>query len=362
MRRYVFCLAALLALVGLLALVTLAPSSTSSAAGPWIGVSGNRLVDRNGKTVRLLGVNRSSADYECLKGERVFEGPTDWASVQAMKSWRINVVRIPLNESCWLGIGEVAPAVSGEAYRAAIRGYVEELERAGLYVILDLHWAAPGAHTATGLIPLPDAEHTPDFWRSLATEYRNDRSVIFDLYNEPHDVTWECWSGPCKTYDKWFGWYQSVGLPELLAVVRSTGARQPVMLGGLNWAADLRGWLAHLPEDPAKAIVAANHTYDYAPCYSACRKALIRVARKFPVVTGELGERDCRHRYVDPYMRWADAHGISYLGWAWDAGEEWTCDGGPSLIRDYSGAPTRFGVGFRRHLQQLAAQAIPPAG
>ena len=364
-RSYIFGLAALLALVGLLGLVTLASSSTSPPASPWIGVSGNRLVDRNGETVRLLGVNRSSADYECLEGDRVFEGPTDWASIQAMKSWRINAVRIPLNESCWLGINGIDPAVGGAAYRGAIHGYVEALERAGFYVILDLHWAAPGTHQATGLIPLPDAEHTPDFWRSVATEYRDDRSILFDLYNEPHDVTWECWSGPCSTHDNWFGWYPSVGLPELLDVVRSTGARQPVMLGGLDWSRDLRGWLAHRPEDPAEAIVASNHTYDYEVCGSTCRKALVRIAMQFPVVTGELGEVDCRRRYINPYMRWADEHGISYLGWAWDAGENWPCGGGPSLIRDYSGAPTRFGVGFRNHLRQLAAQqagSLTPSG
>ncbi len=61
-------------------------------------------------------------------------------------------------------------------------------------MILDLHWAAPGRHQATGLIPLPDAEHAPDFWRSVASEFRDDRGVLFDLYNEPHDVDWDCWA------------------------------------------------------------------------------------------------------------------------------------------------------------------------
>jgi hypothetical protein len=332
-----------------------------AAAGPWIGVDGNHLVDGKGDVIRLLGVNRSSADYECAEGDRIFEGPTDWASILAMKSWHINAVRIPLNESCWLGINGIAPSLGGAAYRAAIHEYVDALERAGLYVILDLHWAAPGSFKATGLIPLPDAEHAPAFWYSLASEYREDRSVLFDLYNEPHDVTWECWAGPCSTYDNWVGWYQSVGLPELLTAVRSAGARQPVMLGGIEWSRELRGWLAHRPLDPAGAIVAANHTYDFTPCYRICREALARIAKQFPVVTGEFGEGDCRRRYINPYMRWADKHGISYLGWAWDTGEDWTCENGPSLIQDYTGTPTQFGVGLRKHLFELARRGGGPS-
>jgi len=332
----------------------LAAGPSAQAAKPWIGVRGNHLVDRSGAVVRLLGVNRSGAEYQCVEGGQIFEGPTDDASIDAMVSWHINAVRLPLNESCWLGIDGVAPALSGDAYRGAIEDYVGRLERAGLYVILDLHWAAPGKHQATGLIPLPDAEHAAQFWTSVASTFRDDRSLLFDLFNEPHDVGWECWAAPCGVYDRWFGYYQATGLPQLLEAVRSTGARQPVLLGGLEWAGQLNGWLAHLPADPAHALVAANHTYDYAPCRAECRRRLASIARHVPVVTAELGETDCRRRYVNSYMRWADRHGISYLGWAWDAGGRWTCEGGPSLISEYSGTPTAFGEGLRRHLAQLA--------
>jgi endoglucanase len=71
------------------------------------------------------------------------------------------------------------------------------------------------------------------------------------------------------------------------------------------------------------------------------------------VVTGELGEGDCRDSYIDGYMPWADRHGVSYLAWAWDAHGGWTCAAGPSLIKDYDGTPTAFGIGFREHLRAL---------
>src|SRR5450755_2221971 len=88
-------------------------SNVAGAAGAGGGSSGlsglhvvgNHLED-GGKTVRLLGWNRPGGEYSCL-GDKpaVFDGPTDLASVQAMQAWHgFNTVRLPLNETCWLGI------------------------------------------------------------------------------------------------------------------------------------------------------------------------------------------------------------------------------------------------------------------
>lgn len=214
-----------------LALFLLA-AAPAAAAKPWIGVRANHLVDRSGQTVRLLGVNRSGTEYACQQGYGFFDGPSDEASIAAMKSWHINSVRVPLNETCWLGINGVDAKYSGAAYRRAIRAWVTRLEDAGLYVILDLHWAAPGSQQATGIIPMPDAEHAPAFWRSVATEYRDDHAVLFDLYNEPHEVGWGCWEHGCVIHDQRVGTYRAAGMSQLVAAVRRAGATQPVMLGG----------------------------------------------------------------------------------------------------------------------------------
>lgn len=329
------------------------PAPRAVAETPWIGVRGNHLVDREGKVVRLLGVNRAGTEYTCQQGYGFFDGPVDDAAIAAMLRWRINVVRVPLNETCWLGINRIDPELGGEAYRAAIREWVTRLEQAGLYVILDLQRAAPGGKQATGIIPMPDADHAPDFWRSVASEYRDDRAVLFDLYNEPHDVDWRCWKLGCEISGEHVGPYRAVGMARLVRVVRSTGARQPLLLGGIDWSRDLGQWLEYLPKDPRHALVASNHTYDFAVCLEQCREDLARIAQHHPVVTGELGESDCNHDYIDDYMAWADLHGISYLGWTWNAGEGWTCREGPTLIRNFKGRPTPFGIGLREHLREL---------
>jgi endoglucanase len=87
-------------------------------------------------------------------------------------------------------------------------------------------------------------------------------------------------------------------------------------------------------------------------------RPLAEIAKTHPVVTGEMGEGDCRATYIGPYMDWADRHGISYLAWAWDTRGGWTCQAGPSLIKTYDGTPTAVGRGLRDHLRELAGR--PP--
>src|SRR5690242_9987917 len=118
-------------------------SPTSSVAGPGVAptvhVQANQLVDGSGRVVRLRGVSRSGTEYACAQGWGFFDGPSDSASVWAIASWKVNVVRVPLNETCWLAINGVKPAYSGNNYQKAISDFVTLFNRAGLVVILDLH-------------------------------------------------------------------------------------------------------------------------------------------------------------------------------------------------------------------------------
>jgi endoglucanase len=90
------------------------------------GGAAGHLVDADGHMVLLRGANRAGTEYACLYGN-VFDGPSDQASITAMKSWHINAVRVPMNEDCWLGLNGVPAASSGASYRDAIRAYVSLL-------------------------------------------------------------------------------------------------------------------------------------------------------------------------------------------------------------------------------------------
>jgi hypothetical protein len=365
--------AALAALaLSLLAATALTASASAASAGP-VGVKGNRLVGRHGHTVRLLGVDRSGTEYACVVGGGYgFTDSPDYTQadskklIKRIRSWHVNAVRVPLNEACWLDINGVHSGLGGRPYRRKVATTVHRLEHAGIHPILDLHVVDPRSYparkSATGLRPAPDASHAPDFWRSVANRYGHDRAVLYDLYNEPNDIGWRCLRDGCKitrdAYSSDVPHYRSAGTRQLVHVIRRAGARNVIMVPGLDYTSNLSKWRRFRPHDPLHRLAASLHTYE-APlggCDPNCRRRVLApLARHVPIITGEFGDTDCNHDYSDAYMRWADRHGVSYLGWTWDATApgSWTCDGGPSLIENYRGKPTGYGLGLRNHLRKL---------
>jgi endoglucanase len=310
-------------------------------------VAGNKLVNAAGQPIRLLGVVRSGTEYTCLYGARLIDGPTDRRAVAAIASWGVNAVRIPLNEDCWLGINGAAVRDDGARYRSAIHAYVTRLHKAGLYVILDLHWNAPGTHMATGQQPMADLDHAPAFWSSVARAFLSDPAVLFDLYNEPLGISWRCWRDGCALPGGW----STAGMQALVDAVRGAGARQPVIAAGLSSGNDLSSWLRFRPYDPAHQLVAGFHAYSFLSCATvACWiRDVAPVAATVPVIATEIGEADCSTSFISQFMNWADSAGVSYLGWAWNTNG---CRA-PALIRSWDGQPTAYGQGLRTHLIKL---------
>lgn len=349
-----------------------APTSAYTASSLTVRVLNGRLVGLYGHPIRLLGVNRSGTQYACVEGWGIFDGPTGATSLAAIRSWHANTVRVSLNEDCWLGINGVKAAYSGYNYRSAIRRFVGRLNTAGLRVILDLHWNAPGTRLADDQRPMPDYSHAPAFWHSVATWFKGNRSVVFDLYNEPYpdsnrDTTaaWHCirYGGTCPGVR-----FRAAGSQTLLNAVRSTGARNVVMVGGPEYAGQLDRWSAYKPSDPLHQLAASIHIYylhpaspDWSPCYleSCWTRTIAPLAKTTPVVIGELGEHDCSSGLIngtalsppqDSLLSWADAHNVSYLAWSWFTGN---CADEPALISSYDGTPTAYGVGYRDHLKAV---------
>ena len=349
----------LAAVVAILVLpVVSAAGAQGATAPPGLQVKGAQIVTSTGAPLRIAGVNRSGAEYACAQGWGFFDGPTDDASISALTSWGINTVRVPLNEDCWLGINGVNGAYAGSNYQSAIRAYVNRLQAHGLDVILDLHWGAPGGQLALGQEQAPDADHAPAFWSSVAQQYRGVGGVAFDLFNEPHDISWSCWLNGCTTPAGW----RATGEQQLINAVRKAGATQPVIVEGLNWGGDLSGWLANRPSDSAGQLAAGWHVYNFSGCNTAsCWDSTVApVARQVPVVATEVGENDCSGGFLNTLLPWADSHGIGFVAWAWDAA---SCSGGPSLISDYSGTPTGYGAAYKAYLASPppSTQPLDPA-
>jgi hypothetical protein len=323
-------------------------------------VAGNQLVNAKGEQIIPHGVNRSGTEYMCIHDGGIFDGPNTAASIDAMASWNINTVRIPLNEDCWLGINGVSSEFSGQAYQKAIADYVHLLNQKNIIAILDLHWSAPGMDLATKQLAMADADHSIQFWSTVSNTFKQNTSVIFDLFNEPFPATWSCWlqgssapfTAPCEKIN-----FAVAGMQSMLNAVRETGAHNVVITSGLGYSSYLIDWNANKPQDPDKNLMASFHVYNFSDCSNleCMQKNIQPILAQAPVLVSELGENDCQHGFIDKSMDWFDQMHIGYLGWAWTSAD---CRKFPSLINSYDGNPTGFGEGLKQRFSDLASNPI----
>jgi hypothetical protein len=311
-------------------------------------VVGNQLLNGNNQVVHLHGVNRAGAEYACVQGWGIFDGPSNDASVAAIASWHSNIVRLHLNEHCILGINGVPPQYSGVNYKNAVMAFVNLLHQRGLYAELSLAWAAPGTERALGHPRILNQDHSADALREIASWVVNDPNTVINLQSEPHEISWACWKNGGSSCSVG---YAALGMQGALDAVRSTGARNVVLVSGIDWANNLSQWLTYRPSDPLGQLAAEAHVYGNNACGSnACLDAQVApVAQVVPVVFGETGpsydDSDCGSTNISRLMTWADAHNIGYEAWTWNT---WgTCN---SLISNYDGTPRgAYGTWVRNH-------------
>ena len=320
-------------------------------------MQGNQLWEGNAPVV-LHGVNRSGPEYACGSGPSFADGPTDAASIQAIAAWHINAIRVPLNEDCWLGINGMA--IGGSTYQQAIAGWAQTITDAGMYAILDLHWSAPATLRANGQEPMADADHAPAFWNGVASLFKANGHVIFDLYNEPDPVpysgsypggfsAWQnadfaCVRDGCAAMSTQGVRYQTAGMQSLVDSVRGTGASNLIMVGGIQAAQTITQYLgdagtpgSYLPHDPTGNMAVSTHMYAHDACgdRSCWDGTLAPVANRYPLIVGEFGDVDCSATLTGTLLPWLDSRSISYVGWNWG-----TTFGCQSLVSNYNGAPT----------------------
>jgi endoglucanase len=347
-------------------------SAQRSQGAPGITVAGNEFVTTSpGKLgvehvgahvpVVLRGVNFSGAEYACLQEHSFWDNPKgNAATLDAMLRWHSNVVRVPLDEECWLGINGAPKRYSGARYARAIADFATLANAHGLIVEVDLHFGAGGSGLPTNdRYPGLDRDHATAFWKSVARVFAKNRSVIFNLINEPYITSWSCYlKGGCETprVGK-LGRWKVVGTQAVVKAIRATGATNPIIVAGLNFSNDLSRWLRYAPADPSHAVVAGAHVYfDGLGCEDpACwSKELGEIEDSgYPVVVDEFGQNDCGDARIDRLMDWADARRpqIGYWAWSWNP---FSCSKGPSLITDDAGNPTQtYGSGFETHLKRV---------
>ena len=300
----------------------------------------------------------------------------------AIQEWHANTIRLPLAQDRWFG---KAPGQQDEgvAYRALVKTIVDTCATQACYIVLDLHWSDCGEWgTNIAQHSMPD-QNSVVFWQDCAAAYRDHPAVLFDLYNEPHDVTWDIWlkggtitdrpnsrrGGPPRTFE-------AVGMQKLLDTVRATGAKNLVIAGGLDWAYDFSGILdgRQLSDPGGNGVLYVNHAYNNkGSSVETWISRMEQATAKLPVMVSEYGGSGGPNRRAGRFGapgRAASPGGDDWLlhvmqalqdhNWSWIAWDFHPA-AGPTLISGWDYTPTPdFGVFVKQALAGTLPKYTPP--
>ena len=301
---------------------------------PIIQVKGNKFVDEAGAVVVFQGVNISDPD----KIER--NGHWAKAHFEKIASWGANVVRIPVHPSAWRGRGK-------KAYFELLDEAVVWATDLGLYLVID--WHSIG-NLRTGLFQHPmyntSRQETYEFWRAMAHRYKGVPTVAFyELFNEP-----TVYNGTLGTMT-WSEWKTMA--EEMISIIQAHDPEVIALVGGFNWAYDLRS--ASRQPINRKNIAYVSHPYPQkttAPFERNWDRDFGNMARRYPLFATEIGympaDAPGAHvpvkddgSYGKRITDYLDKKGASWVAWCFDP--EWA----PQLIADWDYTPTVSGEHFR---------------
>jgi hypothetical protein len=304
-------------------------------------VQGNQIVTQDGKPVWLQGLSVDSMQWGM--GEHIL-----FSIHTAIDDWHANVIRLAVRDDFWFGKGPYQKG-NPDSYRKLVDEAVQLCAGKGAYLVLDLH-----------RFGAPRAEHVA-FWKDAAERYKNNPAVIFELFNEPHGISWDVWrnggniksgkindENPIENKEKLAG-EESVGMQALVNAVRDTGAKNIIAAGGVDWSYDLTGIVNGyaLDDHGGNGIIYVSHIY---PWKKDWKNKVLVAAAKYPVILTEVGAID----------KWSDftfitkAQQYPLEGWAEDllgmvqkyklnwTGFSFHPHAGPMIISDWNYTPTPY--------------------
>ena len=314
-------------------------------------VNGDQIVNDKGDVVWLKGLVRPSLEWN-PQGQYL-----STADLSNIANWtsngvtaRSNVIRIDMYQGYWLDSGPVTEIGS---YKQIINAIVYYATQLGMAVILDLHWVVAGQQSNMA------NSDSLTFWTQVATDYASFGTVLFELFNEPYGISTDVWLNGDGSY---------VGYQQLYDAVRSTGAQNICIVGGLDYAYDL-SFVSPSYKVNGTNIVYCSHPYNakgqpgytgqggtFAQCYQG-------IIGNFPLIMTEFGTNSASY-YPNGYdqiytniLNYVNANHVHYSGFAW-----WVENGDPQfpcLISDWTGTALYGGINVHNDLIQNPGTITP---
>ncbi|HQS10880.1 MAG TPA: cellulase family glycosylhydrolase, partial [Xanthobacteraceae bacterium] len=176
------------------------PGSGGGEVDGWLSTSGNQIVDANGNSVQIGGVNWFGFESDTMSPHGLWtRGYKDM--MNQMEDLGFNTIRLPFSSDMLHATSQANgidysknPDLAGLTPLQVMDKIVEYADEIGMKIILDHHRSDAGAGTSSNGLWY-DSSHSEaqwvSDWQMLAQRYAGDTAVIgADLHNEPYNGTW----------------------------------------------------------------------------------------------------------------------------------------------------------------------------
>ncbi len=248
-----------------------------------LSVQGNKLVDQNEEAIQLRGM---SLFWSQWIGKYYTPEVVKWLK----DDWRCTVVRAAL------AVEHGGYLENPETERQKIFTVIDAAIANGLYVIVDWH-----DHHAEDHL-----EESIAFFGELAEKYGDYPNVIYEIYNEPLNVSWK---NILKPYHE-----------AVIAEIRKHDPDNLIVCGTPNWSQDVEDVIFEKIDDAN--VMYTLHYYAATHKQELRDKALLALNNNIPIFVTEYGiseasgDGSINQTEAETWWNFLDTHQISHLNWS----------------------------------------------
>lgn len=254
-----------------------------------LSVSGNSLVDANGRAVQLKGVSTHGLAWF-----------PEYINKEAFKSlrddWGANAVRLALYTEEY---GGYCSNGSKSQLKEKIQEGVRAATDLGMYVIID--W-----HVLSDQNPNKHKNDAITFFREMAEKYKSQSNVLYEICNEPNGGT---------------SWTQVKSYAEaVIKEIRAIDANAIILIGTPTWSQDA-DIAAKNPITGYQNLMYTFHFYAATHKDTYRKKLETAVRAGLPVFVSEYGvceasgDGSVNQTEADKWFTLLNRYGISYMAW-----------------------------------------------
>lgn len=248
-----------------------------------LSIVGPQIVNQNGEAIQLAGMSLFWSqwigkyyNYDCIK----------WLK----NDWKCSVVRAAM------AVGPGGYAQHPEKEMKKIETVIDAAIDLGIYVIVDFH-----EHNAEKYL-----NEAKTFFGTIAKKYGNQPNIIYEIYNEPLQISW---SKVIKPYAE-----------EVIAAIRQYDPDNIIVCGTPNWSQKVD----EAALDPIKGQNIAYTLHFYAGTHKkwlmkagneAMKKGLCLMVTEYGTTEAN-GDGAVYTKETKRWYRWMDKHMISHCNWS----------------------------------------------